>query len=163
MGAREAAPHARAVSRIRFARSFVVRAPIEAVRAFHQAPEAVLRLTPVPLRIVGEPPPVAEGARIRFVLGLRPVRVFWCARYEEVRDDGFVDVMEEGPFAAWRHEHRWRSLPGGETEVTDSIEATPGGAVSRLILAGLRPTFAYRALVTRRACEGADRPRGGPA
>lgn len=56
-----------------------------------------------------------------------------------------------GPSHAWRHEHRWRALPDGATEVVDTVEARPRTLASRLILLGLRPAFAYRAWRTRAA------------
>jgi len=138
---------------LRFQRSFIVRASISAVRAFHEAPEAITRLTPMPLRIFGAAPPVADGERIRFRLWVGAIPVRWTARYEAVSEDGFVDVMEEGPFASWRHEHRWRALPDGSTEVVDTIDATPRALASRLIWVGMKPAFAYRAWATRRALE----------
>lgn len=133
---------------MRFERRFIVRAPVERVRAFHEQPDALRLLTPVPVR--GAMPPVAEGARFRFRLWM-PFPVSWAGRYQDVRDDGFVDVQESGPFHAWRHEHRWRALPDGSTEVVDVVEARPRTLAARLILVGWRPAFAYRAWRTRAA------------
>ena len=135
---------------LRYERRFAVRADAARVRAFHADPDALRRLTPLPTRFLAPPEAPREGARVRFRMWVGPVPVDWVARYEDVRDDGFADVQEEGPFRSWRHERRWRALPRGGTEVVDRIEAEHGGARSRLVWAGLRPAFAYRAWRTRR-------------
>lgn len=137
---------------VRFERSFLVHAPVEAVAAFHGRPDALAMLTPAPLQVLGEAAPMREGATMRFRLWVGPFPVAWRARYEHVRDDGFDDVMVEGPFRAWRHSHRWRAVDGG-TLVTDTIVAELGGAASRLVWAGMAPAFAYRAWRTRRALQ----------
>jgi ligand-binding SRPBCC domain-containing protein len=138
---------------VRFERRFVVRAPLDAVRAFHEDPRALRRLTPLAMSDLDPLAPPREGGRVRFRMWLGPVPVAWAARFEAVRDDGFADVQEAGPFRAWRHERRWRALPDGATEVADRIEADPGGALSRILWAGLPAAFAYRAWRTRRALE----------
>lgn len=135
---------------MRFERRFVVDAPLERVRAFHADPRALRRLTPAPVEAPEGMPPIAEGAAFRFRLWI-PFPVEWRGRYLDVREDGFVDVMEEGPFAAWRHERRWRALESGRTEIMDAIEARHGSFASRVLWASLRPTFAYRAWRTRAA------------
>lgn len=137
-----------------FSRRFTVRAPLAVVRAFHARPEALRRLIPAPMRIEVSPP-LVEGATVRFTL-YAPWPVRWVGRYENVGADGFDDVMETGPFVSWRHEHRYRALDDSHTEVHDRITAEPRAAASRIIWAGMTPAFAYRAWVTRRACERAN-------
>lgn len=134
-----------------FRHRFVVRAPLDRVRAFHEAPGALRRLTPAPLRVL-EDPPVAEGARVRFVL-YTPLRTPWRGHYENVTAHGFDDVMDEGPFRAWRHEHRYHETAPGRAEVHDHVIAKLDKPASRVMWASLRPGFAYRAWATRRACE----------
>ena len=147
-----------------FERRFTVHAPIERVRAFHARAGALRQLTPAPIRIDTDPS-LVEGAAVRFTLYV-PWPVPWLGRYENVRDDGFDDVMEEGPFARWRHEHRYRSLGPDQTEVLDRVTAAFREPASRMIWAGMTPAFAYRAWATRRACERkGDRerlPEGAP-
>jgi ligand-binding SRPBCC domain-containing protein len=132
-----------------FEHAFTVRAPVERVRAFHERPDAVKTLTPGPGRLTRSPP-VAEGAVVRFTL-FAPWPVRCVGRYENVTAHGFDDVMLEGPFRAWRHQHRYHERAPGVTEVRDRIEAE----LARLLRAcfGARPGFAYRAWATRRACE----------
>ena len=49
-----------------------------------------------------------------------------------------VDEMLRGPFAAWRHEHRFEELPDGRTQLTDFVTyRLPGGALGRAVDAAL--------------------------
>jgi ligand-binding SRPBCC domain-containing protein len=49
-----------------------------------------------------------------------------------------VDEMLRGPFAAWRHEHRFAELPGGGTRLTDRVTyRLPGGRLGRVADAAL--------------------------
>ena len=49
-----------------------------------------------------------------------------------------VDEMLRGPFAAWRHEHRFEDLPDGRTQLTDFVTyRLPGGALGRAADAAL--------------------------
>jgi len=49
-----------------------------------------------------------------------------------------VDEMLRGPFAAWRHEHRFEELPDGRTQLTDFVTyRLPGGALGRAADAAL--------------------------
>ncbi len=44
-----------------------------------------------------------------------------------------VDEMLRGPFAAWRHEHRFAELPGGRTQLTDFVTyRLPGGRLGKV-------------------------------
>jgi ligand-binding SRPBCC domain-containing protein len=50
------------------------------------------------------------------------------------RPHSFVDEQRKGPFAYWRHEHRFESLPGGSTRMVDSIVfASPFGPLGRAV------------------------------
>ena len=122
-----------------FTRSIVVPAPIEDVYAFHldtrnagliagggvevvevrgrfpvrRGDEVILRLRPRPL-------PVAQTWRVR-IAELEPPRLL-------------VDELVEGPFARFRHEHRFEDLGGARTRLTDRIDyALPGGAAGALL------------------------------
>lgn len=64
-------------------------------------------------------------------LGLRWRMTSKIVAYE--RPDGFVDEMQRGPFARWRHEHRI-TRNGGGTRMTDDVEfASPLGALGWLV------------------------------
>ncbi len=129
--------------------------PVEASEAFawHARPGALQRLLPPwqHVRLVerdGEG--IAQGVRVVLELRWGPFRSRWVARHGAVEDGrSFVDEQERGPFAAWRHTHRFE--PGGETCVLEDrvVYTLPGGPLGAL-LAGptarraLDRTFAFR-------------------
>jgi ligand-binding SRPBCC domain-containing protein len=52
---------------------------------------------------------------------------------EHERPRRFVDEMERGAFAAYRHEHTFEALPGGRTRMTDDVDyRVPLGPLGRL-------------------------------
>ena len=70
-----------------------------------------------------------------------------------------VDEMLRGPFAAWRHEHRFAELPGGRTRLTDFVTyRVPGGRLGKVADAALGrrlllATFRSRQARTRAVLE----------
>lgn len=106
---------------------------------------------------------MSEGAIAELSVPLGPagavgLRSRWRAIHEEIIvGEQFVDRALSGPFAAWRHVHRFRHAPGEpqpasllEDDVTFRL---PMGAVGRLgtamVLRDLARTFAWRHLRTR--------------
>jgi len=141
-----------------FDHSFVVDAPLAAVRAFHGDTSALSVLSPpgtfVHLHAIE---PLAEGSVSRFTLwlGLLPVR--WTAVHRGVSERGFTDVQAEGPAASWEHTHSFVPLDDGRTRVDDHVEFAhqPGlrGLLTRVLFSrpNLRFLFGWRAFATRRA------------
>lgn len=130
--------------------SVPIAAPREDVFEFHADAANLARVLPpgVPLRTIG-PSRLGPGAVLRFRFG--PFGGHGVVRVWEppLR---FIDEQTFGPFALWRHEHRFNEV-GGRTWVTDIVEfafrppARPlerlAGPVVRLILqAKLRRTKA---------------------
>lgn len=146
-----------------FIKSSLIRATPERVFAFHELPDALVRLTPP-----WETARVVQAAQISDVgaqaivetrlFGIIPVR--WIARhtaYDPPRM--FEDVQESGPFHYWRHRHIIKPHADGAI-LSDEIEyAPPLGALGRLvepffIKPRLQKMFDYRHRVTRDWCEG---------
>lgn len=109
--------------------------PADEAWAWHARPGAVQRLTPPweRFRLLEPHPGIVEGSRVHFEVHAGPARFRWIARHEEVTPGrGFVDVQEEGPFARWRHAHRFEPTPGG-SELLDRVEVElPGGPVGEV-------------------------------
>src|SRR5581483_8501528 len=87
-----------------------IAAPPEAVFAFHERPGALRRLTPPweKLDVVEDPGSIHRGSRVVVRMRVGPLPVRWVARhtvYDPPRE--FVDEQEQGPFARWRHRHRF--------------------------------------------------------
>lgn len=85
-----------------------------------------------------------------------PIRQRWLVRHEGyVPSARFVDVMERGPFPAWRHEHRMIAVDDSHSELHDHIAYDlPLGALGRtagrpIVERKLAPMFAHRHGVTR--------------
>ncbi|MEM1416636.1 MAG: hypothetical protein AAGH15_17120 [Myxococcota bacterium] len=143
-----------------FHHEFEVPADLDTVRRFHGATTVLRDLTPPLLGLdLHEFGALEEGMVARFTLRFGPLPVAWTARHEDVSETGFVDVQVEGPMAHWRHTHTFvPEAEGQRTRVIDHIEYAhppmPKALLTHLLFngAGLRTLFAYRALVTRRAC-----------
>jgi uncharacterized protein (TIGR01777 family) len=86
------------------------------------------------------------------VLELRrgPFRRRWVARhYDVVPGVSFSDTMEKGPFAEWRHVHRFFDASDGASGLSDEIEyRLPLGPLGRpagpYVESTLRRSFAFR-------------------
>ena len=84
-----------------------VRAPIDAVAAFHALPRVIRRLTPpvVPMT-THRMDALAEGSVSEFTLWFGPLPVRWTALHLGVdRHAGFTDIQIAGPFRSWIHHH----------------------------------------------------------
>lgn len=145
-----------------FVKESLLHAPPERVFAFHELPDALVRLTPPweRVRVVQAAQIAQVGAEAIIetrMLGLLPVR--WVARhtaYDPPRM--FEDVQVRGPFRFWRHRHIITPHTDGAL-LRDEIEYEPPLnflgrlAAPFLIEPRLQKLFAYRHAVTRAWCE----------
>lgn len=78
------------------------------------------------------------------------------------RPSYFQDVMLQGPFRSLRHDHRFRSLASGATEMTDvMLVEAPFGALGRLVEIAvlrryMRSLLRERIAVIRRIAESLE-------
>ncbi len=63
----------------------------------------------------------------------------------------FVDEQVKGPFAWFRHEHRFESIPGGTRMIDDWQHASPMGVLGRLVDRLVLERLLRRLLQTRNA------------
>jgi len=145
-----------------FSKESVIRATPERVFAFHELPDAILRLMPPweSGRVVQRADISQLGSEAIIetkIFGLLPAR--WVARhtaYDPPRM--FEDVQISGPFRRWRHRHLIEPHPDGAT-LRDEIEYEPPLnflgrlATPLLITPRLRKLFDYRHYITRDWCE----------
>ena len=150
--------------RMLFVKESLIRAAPERVFAFHERPDALLRLTPPweLTRVLQVAPDLRVGSVAVVetrLFGLLPVR--WVARhtaYDPPRM--FEDVQVEGPFRSWRHRHVVEPNASGAV-LRDEVEYEPPlGALGRLasplvVEPRLHRLFEYRHGVTRAWCEQA--------
>jgi ligand-binding SRPBCC domain-containing protein len=102
---------------------FILKAPLEEVLAFHLSARSLLAITPpfLFMRDVDAPQCMTEDSRMAFTLWLGPLPVRWQARIESLDSSGFDDVQIEGPFAAWKHTHRFEAQQDGTCLVHDHV------------------------------------------
>lgn len=132
---------------------------VDAIRAFHDAPGTMPKLSPPPIfvQILRDERTSLTAGELEFNLWFGPIPIRWIARHEPgPTPDSFADVMVKGPLAHWRHEHIFEETDGG-TALIDRVtmEHKPGlpGLFTRLMFDGLplRILFMYRHLRTRAA------------
>ncbi|GAC1537044.1 MAG: hypothetical protein NVS2B9_03040 [Myxococcales bacterium] len=147
---------------MRYVHESLVRAPVSRVFAFHEEQGALERLTPPweRTRVVQRGDSLAPGTRVVIAVRIGPVWKEWEARHTRYEKDVlFEDVQVRGPFARWRHTHRFVPAPEG-TRLIDEVDyELPLGALGRffggpVVRRKLERMFAFRHQVTRRACEG---------
>src|SRR5438067_2543022 len=124
----------------------VLAAPLGKVWAFFDDPvEGLPALSPPELEVKVESAdvPVKAGARIVLTAKALGRRVRWVVKIVEHRpphavvfgeEARFVDEMERGPFAAWRHEHDFERVDEKTTRLTDRVTyRVPLGPIGWLI------------------------------
>jgi ligand-binding SRPBCC domain-containing protein len=143
-----------------FKSEFLVHAPLEAVRTFHQSAGSLRSITPplVPMTSVDAPQVLGEGAHMAFTLWMGTIPVRWTARIEGTHDQGFTDRQISGPFDAWVHEHSFVPVDERSTCVEDRVfyelKSNPfWWLVGGLMALGLPLLFRYRAYRTRKILE----------
>jgi len=144
-----------------YERSVLINAPVEAVFAFHERPDALELLTPPvpPVRVLRREGGLQVGAEVELLIRFGPFHNRWLARHTAYEKNRlFVDEQVSGPFRRWTHTHRFAPRGPG-TLVTDSIELElPLAPLSEWLVGWavrrqLDSMFRYRHEVTRRYCE----------
>jgi uncharacterized protein len=144
--------------------------PAPSVFAWHERPGAFERLTPPweHVRVLERSGGLEDGARLVLRVGA-PVGVRWVARHLDYQPGcQFADEQVEGPFASWRHLHRFEPDGPGASIMTDRIEYVPPlGAVGApagllFIRPRLQRILAYRHELLRGDLEAHGRFAGRP-
>src|SRR5215212_2418204 len=114
-----------------------IASPAAAVRAWHSNPGAFERLTPpwMDVRVLEGVGGIAPGAWKRLRVGAGPISVPWTLVHGNAEDGtGFVDEQTDGPFASWRHEHRFLNDGPAQSILEDRITyQLPFGAIGQLV------------------------------
>lgn len=146
----------------RFEHRFEVDRPVGEVFAWHARPGAFGRLTPPweSVRVLRAPVGLLPGSRMQLEIRKGPVPLRWEVEhtaYEEGRF--FVDEQVHGPFARWRHDHRFEPLGPDRCRVEDIVEwgapLEPFGDTftESFITRSLERLFAFRARRTNHDLE----------
>jgi ligand-binding SRPBCC domain-containing protein len=149
-------------------------APIAQVFAFHLDTRNAARIVPPGQRVLSVEGsfPLQAGGEVRLRVRQLPLpwAQTWLVRVARIEEPTLiVDEMLRGPFALWRHEHRFAELPDGRTRLTDHVTyALPGGPLGRVAdaLGGRRlllASFRSREARTRELIEAGAAGGGLPA
>jgi uncharacterized protein (TIGR01777 family) len=120
------------------------RTPVDAtpreVFGWHANPAAFGRLTPPWMRVTEQDASGAIGSgdwKLLRVPIAGPLGFSWkLVHADSVRDAGFVDVQERGPFASWKHEHRFRPDGTDGTMLEDFVTYELPYGIAGQVLAG---------------------------
>jgi uncharacterized protein (TIGR01777 family) len=156
----------------RFVKQTPIPHPPEALHAWHLRPGALERLSP-PWEAVRvrerSPGGLGEGAVVHLETRVGPFWLPWVARHPAFEPGrGFEDVQARGPFAAWRHRHRFEPDGAGGAVLVDDIEyQLPFGPLGFLgagvVSRKLARMFAYRHRITALDLDAqAQRGQQGP-
>ncbi len=142
-------------------RTQIVPASLEKCWAFFSDPRNLSAITPPALGFIVRselPAKVHPGLMIEYqVRPLLGIPLTWLTEITHVEEPRyFVDEQRVGPYALWHHEHWFRALENGRTEVRDCVHYIvplgPLGEIVRTFLVEpeLEKIFRFReAAVTR--------------
>lgn len=142
-----------------FVRRSRIEAPAEVVYAWHALPDALERLTPPGehVKVIERTGGIERGARVVMQFGRWPFRRRWVAEHQDFEVGRyFSDIQVSGPFAYWKHTHRFEPAGPDACVLEDRVEyALPfgriggffGGAYARNKIFKL---FKFRHMVTAR-------------
>lgn len=126
---------------------------MEALYAWHLRPWALERLTPAWVNAHVKHAPQSLEKDLEIALTLRKFGMLFECRFtvcELETDKYFADQQSRGPFAFWRHEHRFEAISAQRSRMNDDIRySLPLGFVSEHFLASylekdLQRLFRYR-------------------
>ena len=136
-------------------RTQIVPMPIEQCWRFFSDPRNLDKITPRSLafRIKSSlPNSIYPGLMIEYTVApLFGIPVRWLTEITSVDSPHrFVDEQRVGPYRIWHHEHFFRSLADGQTEVRDLVHYVPpfgpfGAVINALVIRRqLEAIFDYR-------------------
>lgn len=134
--------------------------PAEALAAWHARPGAFERLAPPgeDLRVRSRTGGIAHGdltsGELRFEIRKGPLPIGWVARHAPLPSGGagFVDEQVAGPFARWRHAHRFEPDGPDASVLVDEVEyALPAGPLGALLGGALAEGMLARMFAFRHA------------
>lgn len=145
---------------LKFYRSTLINAPIEAVWQFYERPDILQLLTPPwePVDIIRREGGLAVGAVSEFRLWLGLIPITWVAYHTECEKPYlFVDCQKIGPMKSWEHRHYFQDEKG-KTRLIDEINyEIPGGIIVEFLIgwwvdSRLQEMFRYRHEVSQKYC-----------
>jgi len=109
----------------KFVKKSLFHHPVETVFQWHKRTGALQRLTPPweNVTVTRQSDDLREGSMTSFRMKIGPFMVNWEAFHEEyIENRQFVDRQIRGPFALWKHTHRFIPEDEGSSWLEDTIE-----------------------------------------
>ena len=139
---------------------FPTRLPVTRSEAFawHQRPGALARLLPPweNIRVLRPASDINTGTQVEFLTRLGPFAIRWLAEHTACcPPEYFEDQQLRGPFAYWRHRHKFIDDSPQTSVLEDQLEfSLPGGRcgnwlAGRSVAEKIERMFAFRHAVTR--------------
>ena len=123
----------------------IIGASADKVFCWHEQPGALAALTPARfVRIEQQAGGIRDGGRVTVSIGVGSLCLRWVLRhYGYIAGRRFCDEQVRGPFAVWRHTHRFEPIGSSQTLYQDRIEfaVARNGPLNRLAAAVLRPVL----------------------
>jgi ligand-binding SRPBCC domain-containing protein len=149
---------------MRFTARSIIRTTPEQLFAFHELPDAFLRLLPPGenIRVIQTAPSLNVGNRTIVEIRIGGIYVrFGSLHTAYDPPHSFEDEQVRGPFRSWRHRHIVEPHPDGAMLIDDIDYTPPFGLLGRVvdgivIKPRLHKVFAFRHRVTRDYCENAQ-------
>jgi uncharacterized protein (TIGR01777 family) len=134
--------------------------PVSAKELFdyHDRPGALERLLPPwrDIEVLEKSGGIRDGGRVKARMRIGPFASTGTALHHDfIEGKQFVDEQENGPFAAWKHTHRFVAETNDNSILSDRIEyQLPGGAVGNTVFGNfarkeLERMFRFRHARTR--------------
>ncbi|MCY3005865.1 MAG: TIGR01777 family oxidoreductase [Planctomycetota bacterium] len=142
--------------RMLFEHSSEFSCPVSRLFSYHEQAGAINRLIPPwePASIVSSNDSLLVGSLVAVKNKIGPIYQTWNAEHTEyVPNELFVDELRSGPFARWKHEHRFVSTSDSASRLTDRIELQLHAAPMSNVLHGwveskLKAMFRFRHRIT---------------
>ena len=135
----------------------VLNAPAEEVFRWHWKKDTFKKLIPPwePVELVQPATGPVDGAIAILRMAAGPCKIDWVASHcDFIADRQFVDIQKSGPFAFWRHLHKFEPMADGKCLLLDRIEyELPLSALSQPFVGGfveakIKRMFKYRHEIT---------------
>ncbi|MDQ6623176.1 MAG: SRPBCC family protein [Verrucomicrobiota bacterium] len=146
-------------------RTQTVALPLERYWRFFSDPRNLEKITPPTLgfQVKSElPEEIHAGLMIRYTVSpLFKFPLTWLTEITQVeRPNYFVDEQRTGPYRLWHHEHFFRALDAGRTEIRDLVHYAPplgpfGAVLNKLLVRPqLERIFAFRSAALEKLVRG---------
>ncbi len=117
----------------------IVNLPLADAWDYFSSPKNLEEITPdyLKFKIISDlPEKMYQGMIIQYtVTPLLAIPLRWVTEITHVKDkEYFVDEQRFGPYKFWHHQHFFKELEGGQTEMTDIVHYdVPFGLVGRIV------------------------------